>query len=166
MERTLVILKPDTVQRGLVGEIISRFEKVGLKMVGVKMSQPDLEHYHHHYETIGKMVTRRGKKALDVTLELMNSGPVIAIVLEGIEAVSLVRKLAGTTEPKTAEPGTIRGDFAHISLKHANEHGAGIANIIHASGDTKEAEQEINHWFSDNELFEYKTVHETFTQPG
>jgi len=165
MERTLVIMKPDTVQRGLVGEILTRFEKVGLKIVGIKMVSPDYDHYHHHYENISQMASRRGQKALDVTLELMQSGPVIAVVLEGIEAVELVRKMAGTTEPKAALPGTIRGDYAHISLNHANNRGIGIANIIHASGNLEEAKQELEHWFSSDEIFDYETVHEKFTQP-
>jgi len=164
MERTLIILKPDAVQRGIVGEIVSRFEKVGLKIVGVKMLQPDYDHYYQHYENIGKMVSRRGKAAFDVTLELMQAGPVIAIVLEGIEAVSQVRKMVGTTEPKGAEPGTVRGDYAHISFNYANGRGVAIPNLIHASGDPEEAAQEIAHWFSESELFDYMTVHEKYTQ--
>ena len=163
-ERTLIILKPDAVQRGIVGEILSRFEKVGLKIVAVKMLQPDYDHYFHHYETIGKMISRRGQKAFDVTLEMMNSGPVIAFVLEGVEAVSLVRKMVGTTEPKSAMPGTIRGDYAHMGFLHADKNDIGIPNLIHASGDVEEAKVEIAHWFMDNEIFEYETVHEKFTQ--
>lgn len=165
MERTLVILKPDTIQRAIVGEVITRFERAGLKIVGCKMLQPDYDHYYHHYETVGQMVSRRGKPAFDVTLEMMQKGPVVALVLEGIEAVSLVRKLVGTTEPKTALPGTIRGDYAHISFAHANSHGQGIANIVHASGDEQEAKAEIAHWFSEGELFDYQTAHEHYTQP-
>ncbi len=165
MERTLVILKPDTVQRGLVGEIITRFEKVGLKIVGIKMLSPDKAHYHHHYENISKMASRRGQKALDVTLELMMTGPVIALVLEGIEAVEQVRKMTGATEPKAALPGTIRGDYSHISLNHANAREIGIANIVHASGNLEEANQEVEHWFTPEELFDYETVHDKFTQP-
>lgn len=165
MERTLIILKPDTLQRGIAGEIITRFERAGLKIVGCKMLSPDYEHYQHHYEKIGKMISRRGQAAFDVTLEMMQRGPVIAVVLEGIEAVSLVRKLVGTTEPKEAAPGTIRGDYAHVSFKHANSYNQGIANIIHASGDPAEAEEEIAHWFSEAELFDYETVHEVYTQP-
>lgn len=163
-ERTLIILKPDAVQRGLAGEIISRFERVGLKIVGAKMLKPDYNHYFHHYENIGKMVSRRGQKVFDVTLEMMNSGPVIAFVLEGIESVSLVRKMVGTTEPKSASPGTIRGDYAHMSYAHGDANGVGIPNLIHASGDVEEAKAEIAHWFSENELFEYETVHEKYTQ--
>ena len=165
MERTLIILKPDTVQRGLVGDILSRFEKAGLKIVAAKMFQPGYDHYYRHYETIGKMVSRRGKEAFDVTLKMMQEGPVIAYVLEGVEAVSAVRKMVGTTEPKNALPGTIRGDYAHVCFSHANGQDQGIANIIHASGDPEEAAQEIAHWFSEAEIFDYQTLHEKFTQP-
>lgn len=165
-ERTLIVFKPDAVQRGIVGEIISRFEKVGLKIVGTKMLQPSQEHYHHHYENIGKMISRRGRKAFDVTVAMMRSGPVIAIVLEGVEAVSLVRKMAGTTEPKSAQPGTIRGDYAHMSFAHADTHNVGVPNLIHASGDAEEAKAEIAHWFAESELYDYETVHERFTQQG
>ncbi len=163
MERTLVILKPDAVQRGLVGEILTRFERVGLKMIGTKMLKPSQEHYHHHYENISKMISRRGQQAFDVTLEAMTQGPVIAVVLEGIEAVSLVRKMVGETEPKSAQPGTIRGDYAHVSFEHATKHGLAVPNLIHASGDLQEATAEVAHWFSPNELFEYQTVHERYT---
>lgn len=165
MERTLIILKPDTVQRGFVGEIITRFERAGLKIIGCKMISPSQAQYHHHYETISKMISRRGQAAFDVTLQMMLQGPVIAIVLEGIEAVSLVRKMVGATEPKEAAPGTIRGDYAHVSFGHANANEMGIANIIHASGDLEEAKLEIKHWFSGSELFDYKVLHEVYTQP-
>jgi nucleoside-diphosphate kinase len=164
LERTLIIFKPDAVQRGLVGEILSRFEKVGLKIVGAKMLKPDYDHYFHHYEKIGKMISRRGQQVFDVTLKMMNIGPVIAFVLEGIEAVSLVRKMAGPTEPKSAPPGTIRGDYAHMSYAYGDTHKIGIPNIIHASGNVEEAQAEIAHWFADNELYEYEAAHEKFTQ--
>jgi nucleoside-diphosphate kinase len=163
MERTLIILKPDAVQRGITGEIITRFERVGLKIVAAKVVQPSEEHYYHHYETIGKMISRRGQAAFDVTLQFMQEGPVVSIVLEGIEAVSLVRKMVGTTEPKAAEPGTIRGDYSHISFGYANDKGLTIPNLIHASGDPKEAKLEIAHWFNKNEIFEYSSVHDKFT---
>ena len=163
-ERTLIVLKPDAIQRGLAGEILSRFEKVGLKIIGAKMLKPDYDHFFHHYEKIGKMVSRRGKEVFDVTLEMMSSGPVLAIVLEGIEAVSLVRKMVGTTEPKSALPGTVRGDYSHMSFAHGDANKIGIPNLIHASGDPEEAKLEVAHWFSENELFEYETVHEKFTQ--
>ena len=163
-ERTLIIFKPDAVQRGIVGEILSRFEKVGLKIVGTKMVQPDTAFFHHHYETIGTMITRHGQKIFDTTVDMMKVGPVIAVVLEGIDAVAIVRKMVGATESKSALPGTIRGDYSHMSFKHADEQGIGLPNILHASGDSEEAKAEIKHWFSENELFEYQTVHEKFTQ--
>ena len=164
IERSLIVFKPDAVQRGIVGEILSRFEKTGLKIVGTKMLQPSYDHYYHHYENIGKMISRRGQKAFDVTLSMMNEGPVIAFVLEGVEAVSLIRKMVGATEPKSAFPGTIRGDYSHMSFAHADQNDVGIPNIIHASGDVEEAIKEIDYWFSETELFSYSTVHEKFTQ--
>ena len=164
IERSLIVFKPDSVQRGIVGEILSRFEKTGLKIVGAKMLKPSYDHYFHHYENIGKMISRRGQKAFDVTLSMMNEGPVIAFVLEGVEAVSLVRKLVGATEPKSALPGTIRGDYSHMSIGHADANDVGIPNIIHASGDINEAKLEIAHWFSEDEIFSYETAHEKFTQ--
>ena len=164
LERTLIVFKPDAVQRGIVGEILARFEKAGLKIVGSKMLKPDYDHYFHHYENIGKMISRRGQKAFDVTLDMMNAGPVIAFVLEGVESVALARKMVGATEPKSALPGTIRGDYAHMSFAHADANDAGIPNLLHASGDSEEAKVEIAHWFSENEIFEYETAHERFTQ--
>lgn len=165
MERTLILLKPDALQRGLAGEIITRLERVGLKIVGTKMLQPGNEHYEEHYEGIGSLRTRRGQQAYDVTLELMQQGPVIAMVLEGVGAIEQVRKMVGSTEPKSAQPGTIRGDFSHISFDHANSKNLGIANLIHASADSQEAAKEIAHWFKDAELFDYSVVHEKYTQP-
>ena len=165
MERTLVILKPDALQRGLAGEILTRFERVGLKIVAAKMLAPDTEHYYYHYETIGKMISRRGQDKFDVTLEMMQAGPVLAFVLEGVEAVEQVRKMVGTTEPKAAAPGTIRGDYAHVSFAHADKQAIGIPNLIHASGNVAEAVQEIAHWFRPEEIFPYEVVHERFTQP-
>ncbi len=147
VQKTLVVFKPDTMQRGIVGEVLSRFERVGLKIVATKMTSPTKEHYHKHYEDIGKMITRRGQNTFDITLEMMIEGPVIAMVLEGVEAVELVRKLVGTTEPKSALPGTIRGDFSHMSFGYADTAGKGIPNLIHASGDVDEAREEIKHWF-------------------
>jgi nucleoside-diphosphate kinase len=166
MERTLVVLKPDAVQRGVIGEVISRFEKVGLRLAGMKMLSPDEAHYFHHYETIGQVVTRRGKEVYDMNIDFMMMGPVVAMVWEGIEAVDLVRKMVGSTEPKSAQPGTIRGDYAHMSYKHADSAKTGIPNIVHASGDSAEALLEVPHWFADSELFEYDSVHEKYTQKG
>lgn len=165
MERTLIILKPDAVQRGIVGEVISRFEKVGLKIIGLKMLSPSKEEFHHHYESIGKMISRRGEDVFKITLEFMQKGPVIAAVLEGIDAAELVRKMVGATEPKSALPGTIRGDYAHMSYSHGDSQKLGIPNIIHASGDADEAKLEIDYWFTSDELHGYSTVHEVHTQP-
>lgn len=163
MERTLVVLKPDSVQRGIIGEVVTRFERAGLKIVGMKMVRPDAGHYDHHYETIGKVKSRRGEEVFEQNLQFMMTGPVIAMVLEGVEAVELTRKMVGETEPKSSPPGTIRGDYAHMSYGHANSKKKGIPNIVHASGDSDEAEQEIYHWFNDDEMFDYQTVHESHT---
>ncbi len=164
MERTLILLKPDAVKRGLVGEIIARFEKAGLKIVGAKMISPNEDHYHHHYETISKIITRRGEEVYRKNADFMKSGPVLAVVLEGINAISVVRKMVGDTDPGEAQPGTIRGDYAHMTIEHANSNKVGLPNLVHASGNKEEAEQEINHWFSDQELFDYQTAHEYLTQ--
>lgn len=164
VERTLVLFKPDAVQRGIVGEILTRFERVGLKIIGTKMIFPDRDHYYQHYEDIGHMVTRRGKETFDITLEMMLMGPVIAMVLEGVESVSLVRKMVGGTEPKSAAPGTIRGDFSHMSFEYADGKNRGIPNLIHASGDSEEAAKEISHWFNETELYSYEIAHERFVR--
>ena len=164
VERTLILFKPDTVQRGLVGEILTRFERVGLKIIGTKMIFPDRDHYYRHYEDIGHMVSRRGQETFDITLEMMLTGPVIAMVLEGVEAASLVRKMVGGTEPKSAAPGTIRGDFSHMSFEYADGKKKGIPNLIHASGDSEEAKKEIGHWFSADELYSYEIAHERFVR--
>lgn len=160
MERTLVVLKPDTVQRGLVGEIISRFERAGLKIVAMKMVSPDEEHFHQHYEGISKLVSRWGEEIYKITLSHMTEGPVVALILEGVEAVSHVRKMVGTTDPKESAPGTIRGDYTHITRAYTNPIGSTLPNILHASGDTEEAEKEIDLWFNEDEVYDYLTAHE------
>ena len=164
IERTLILFKPDAVQRGVVGEILSRFERVGLKIVGTKMLAPDREHYYKHYEEIGQVITRRGEKVFNNVLDTMNEGPIIAMVLEGIEAVELVRKLVGSTEPKSSAPGTIRGDFSHMSYGYGDEQDKGIPNLIHASGDADDAKKEIPHWFTPAELYDYSVLNEKFTR--
>jgi nucleoside-diphosphate kinase len=165
MEKTLVVFKPDAVMRGIVGEILTRFERAGFKMVGMKIVKPDYDHFHGHYEGIGTLKTRKGDEIFESQLASMQVGPVIAVVLEGVEAVEFVRKMVGDTQPKTALPGTIRGDYAHVTYGQASQAGFGVANLVHASATAKEAEQEIDHWFADRELFDYSTVHEFFTQP-
>lgn len=164
VERTLVLFKPDAVQRGVVGEILTRFERVGLKIVGTKMIMPTKEEFHKHYEEIGQMISRRGEETFNITLDLMTTGPVIAMVFEGVEAVQLVRKLVGPTEPKSAAPGTIRGDFSHMSFVYADAEHKGIPNLIHASGDDAEAAKEVAHWFNEDELYSYTALNEKFTR--
>ena len=165
MERTVVILKPDAVQRGLVGEVITRLERAGLKIVAMKMVSPSEEHYDKHYEEISKLKTRIGEDPYYQNMEFMMSGPVIAMVIEGLSSVSLVRKMVGATEPASAQPGTIRGDYSHMAVTHANEARTGVPNLVHASGDPEEAKQEVELWFGDDEIFEYKATHEHLTQP-
>lgn len=165
MERTLVIFKPDAVMRGIVGEIMTRFERVGLKIVGMKMLQPDYEHYYEHYEGIGTLKSRKGEDIFESQLRNMQQGPVIAMVLEGVDVVETVRKMVGDTEPKSALPGTVRGDYAHVSYSHANHSGKSVSNVVHASADSHEAAREIAHWFAGDELYDYEVVHEKFTQP-
>jgi nucleoside-diphosphate kinase len=164
IERTLILFKPDAMQRGVVGEILTRFERVGLKIVGTKMVQPDEAHYRAHYEDIGKMITRRGQDKFEQALAYVMLGPVIAMVLEGVEAVEIVRKLVGATESRAAAPGTIRGDFSHMSFGYGDEAQKPIANLLHASGDSEEAKQEIAHWFTDDELYDYGVLNEKFTR--
>lgn len=164
IQRTLVLFKPDAVQRGVVGEIMTRFERVGLKIIGIKMIAPDEKHYYGHYEEIGQVITRRGKAVFENVLTLMAEGPVVALVLEGVEAVELVRKLVGSTEPKSAAPGTIRGDYSHMSYGYGDDQQKGIPNLIHASGDLDDAQKEIPHWFSDDELYDYNALSEKFTR--
>jgi len=154
MERSLVLLKPDAVDRGLIGEIIHRFERVGLKMAGLKMIHAQKEHAEKHYTE--DLAQRRGQHVRDMMIDMISSGPIVALVIEGVEAVEVVRKLVGTTEPKSAAPGTIRGDYSHVSFKHADEKKIGIYNLIHASGSVEEAKIEIEVWFKPEELLDHK----------
>jgi len=164
MQQTLVVLKPDAVARGLAGEIMSRFERAGLKIVALKMVAPDEGHYHHHYENIGQLISRRGEEVYRRNADFMMTGPVIAMVIEGVQSVATVRKMVGETEPHKASPGTIRGDYAHMTIEHANQNQGGLANLIHASADPNEAKAEVKHWFKPAEIFEYKAAHQHLTQ--
>ena len=161
IERTLVLLKPDAVKRGLMGEIITRFEKVGMKIVGMKLKQSDAEHALKHYTE--DITVRRGQHVRDALVEFLTTGPVLALVIEGVDAIENVRMMVGPTEPKSAAPGTIRGDYSHVSYRRADATGKAVANLIHASADAKDASSEIPLWFAENELCEYKTVHEEHT---
>ncbi len=157
IERTLVLIKPDGVQRGLSGEIIARFEKVGLKLVGIKMVWINEDFAKKHYFDV---LERKGEKVFSGLLKLITMGPVIAIVLEGIDAVEIVRKMCGPTEPKSAMPGTIRGDYAHASYGYTDAVGEAVRNIIHASGSKSEAKTEISLWFKEEEIHDYFSVHD------
>lgn len=165
MERTLIIFKPDAVMRGIVGEILTRFERVGLKIVGAKMLQPGYEHYYEHYEGIGTLKTRKGEEIFETQLKEMQQGPVIAMVLEGVNAIEQVRKMVGPTEPRSAAPGTIRGDYAHMTYDQAAVTKRGTPNVVHASAEPDEAAKEIAHWFNEDELVSYDPTHAHFTQP-
>ncbi len=159
MEQTLIVLKPDAVKRGITGEIITRFEKAGLKLVAMKMVAPDEKHFHEHYEGISKLISRWGEDIYRITLSHMTESPVVAVVLEGIDAVAHVRKMVGTTDPKDSLPGTIRGDYTHVTREYTNPIGATLPNILHASGDKQEAAQEIKLWFNEDEIYDYDTAH-------
>jgi nucleoside-diphosphate kinase len=128
------------------------------------MVAPDKDHFHTHYEEIGQVITRRGETVFNQVLGMMTDGPVIAMVFEGVEAVELVRKLVGSTEPKSSAPGTIRGDYSHMSYGYADTEEKGIPNLIHASGDSEEAVKEVTHWFTEEEMFDYEALHEKFTR--
>jgi nucleoside-diphosphate kinase len=154
IERSVVILKPDAVQRAIIGKIITRFEDAGLKIVGMKMVWIDEKFSKKQYKAHLKKSFYKGLE------KFMTSGPVIAMVIEGISAVETVRKIVGSTEPKSAAPGTIRGDFAHHSASYADKKGIAVKNLIHASGNRKEADDEIKLWFRKSELHSYNTVHD------
>lgn len=154
IEKTLVLIKPDGVQRGLSGRILQRFEDSGLKIVGMKMVWVDEKFSKEHYaEHVGKPFY----KGLEAMITM---GPVIAMVLEGVEAIGFVRKMVGATEPKSSAPGTIRGDFAHVSYGYADKKGIGVKNLIHASANKEDASKEVRLWFKDNEMHTYSTVHD------
>jgi nucleoside-diphosphate kinase len=159
LERTLVLLKPDAVARGLAGRITQRFEDAGLKIIGTKMVRMDADLARKHYFDLEE---RFGKSVFDVTANFMQSGPVIAMVLEGVEAVATVRRLVGATFPNQAAPGTIRGDFAHTSKAYTESKHAVVANLVHASGKVEEAKYEVELWFGESEMFDYQTVAERF----
>ncbi|MBR9675681.1 nucleoside-diphosphate kinase [Candidatus Woesearchaeota archaeon] len=157
IERTLILLKPDALQRSITGKIISRLEDAGLKIVGMKMVWVDKEFSREHYAEHVEKPFYKGLEAL------ITMGPVIAMAIEGVEAIETVRKMVGATEPKSSLPGTIRGDYAHVSYGHADKHGIGIKNLIHASANTEDAKKEVSLWFEDKEMHSYDTVHDAHT---
>lgn len=153
-QKTLVLVKPDGVKRGLIGEIVKRFEDRGLKICGIKMHQVTPEFSKLHYSS---HIEKPFYPALE---KYITETPVVALVVHGAKAVEVVRKLVGPTAPSEAMPGTIRGDFAHQYKEYANKKGFAIKNLIHASGTSEEAEKEIKLWFTDEELHDYKVSHE------
>ncbi|MBU1129446.1 MAG: nucleoside-diphosphate kinase [Nanoarchaeota archaeon] len=154
IEQTLVLIKPDGVQRGLIGEIIKRFEQRGLKIVGLKLTNVDLDLAKKHY---GEDITkRRGEKVRERLLKYISSETIVAMVIEGVDAIENVRKIVGKTESKSALPGTIRGDFSHLSFEHADEKEIPVKNLIHASANKEDAQRELSLWFSIDEIHDYK----------
>jgi len=160
LERTLVVLKPDAVARSLAGRLIQRFEDAGLKIVGMKMARLDDEMVRKHYFDLEE---RFGRAIFDANARAMQRGPVLAMVLEGVEAVANVRRLVGGTYPHEAPPGTIPGDFAHQAQAYAMSQDKGVSNLVHASGNVDEAKYEVELWFGPAEQFDYQTLAEAFT---
>jgi len=160
LERTLVLFKPDAVARGLVGRLIQRFEDAGLKIIGMTMRQIDDDLVRRHYFDIEE---RHGRSVFDALAGFLPQGPVVAMVLEGAEAVANVRRIVGPTFPDQAAPGTIRGDFAHHSKAYTEATHKAVANLVHASGNQTEAKYEVDLWFGDDELHTYETLAERFT---
>jgi len=150
IEQTLVLVKPDGVERGLIGEVIKRFEQRGLKIIGLKLTQIDSDFSKKHY------AAHVDKDFYNGLEKYILSSPVVAIAIEGLHAVEVVRKIVGGTAPKDAQIGTIRGDFAHVSFEHADKEKKSVKNLIHASGTLKEAKEEVSLWFSIDELHSYK----------
>lgn len=161
IQRSLVLLKPDALDRGIVGEIVTRFERVGAKLVGMKLLVSEKDTAMKHYTD--DLAQRRGEKVRQLMVEMLTSGPILAIALEGVEMVEVVRKMIGATEPKSAAPGTIRGDYAHVSFKYADEKQIGVFNLIHASGSPEEAEVELGVWFKAEELVAHDPSYTKFT---
>jgi nucleoside-diphosphate kinase len=181
-ERSLVLLKPDTVQRSLVGEVIKRFEQTGLKISAMKMIEATeaqlLEHYNKSdewYERKGKGIIAElteqgkpvekdaieyGKDIIRTVVKYMTAAPVVAMVLEGNKAVAVVTKIVGSTEPATSDVGTIRGDYTLDSYGHATHENRAVRNLVHQSESPEEAEREIKIWFKEAEIMQYVTAQE------
>ena len=173
-ERSLVILKPDAIQRGLIGEIITRFEKKGLKLVAMKMLRPTLEQAKKHYDQPESAMMALGertlaayaekgiefnKKPMEIALDIqkklwtyLTAGPVVVMIIEGAHAIAHIRKIRGGTNPLTADVGTITADYTIDSYFIADEDERAIRNLVHASGTKEEAGTEIKVWFKENEI--------------
>lgn len=183
-EKTFVMIKPDGVRKGIVGEIIARFERRDLKIVALEMFHPTRDQINNHYPKDAKWITRLGEKTLatyekygydsikelgtdkaeeigpkvrEWLVEYMTSAPMIRMVVQGVHAVDMVRKIAGHTMPYMADMGTIRGDFSNDSPVIANKEKRAVMNLMHASETPEEAQHEIKHWFGkEPNLFDYK----------
>jgi len=183
-ERTLVVVKPDGVQRSLIGEILGRYERTGLKLVGLKMLVPSPDFVEKHYSLDPEWRVKTGLKTIEsykkkgkmppsedplqiTEIILRNlkkylvSGPVVAMVWQGIHAVGIIRKITGGTEPLTSDVGTIRGDLTIDSYEMADIDSRAVRNLLHASGSPEEAEKEIALWFNPEELFNYRLINES-----
>ena len=156
LERTLVFIKPDGMQRGLAGEIIARLERPGLTMIDCKMilvsKEVAEEHYREHVD----------KDFFPHLINFITSAPILVMIFEGVKAVDNVRKIVGNTRPNLAAPGTIRGDLAHIDEEQGNKKDIGIPNLIHASDSKKAAKEEINRFFGKSKTYTYKRCDEKF----
>lgn len=186
-ERTLVIVKSDGVKRGLIGEIIRRLEQRGLKVVGLGMIQATRQQMDDHYPKDQAWIARLGEKTLNTyakygydalaelgtadkleigkmvrewLIDYLVSAPLVKLVVQGVHAVDMVRKLAGSTMPALAEMGTIRGDYSVDSAAVANKEKRAVHNIVHASETPEEAEHEIAHWFALEEIHSYQRMEE------
>jgi len=187
VQKSLVLMKPDAVKRGIIGEILHRFERSGLKMVAVKLCQVDEDLAAKHYPDSNEWKQKVGQRTLDDcakygidvvanmgtndpikvgdivkkwNMDFLMSGPVLSIVFEGVNAIERVRSLVGETVPTRAMPGTIRGDFSLDSAIAANRRKRTIYNLIHASGSEDEAKEEIKLWFKNEPMLSYRRVHE------
>lgn len=186
-ERTVVLIKPDGVKRGLIGEIIARVEKRGLKIIALSMARPTRSQIDEHYPKDPAWVKRLGEKSLATyakygwsakeemgtdnpmeigksvrnwILDFMTSGPMIKMVVEGIHAVDMVRKLVGNSIPALSEMGTIRGDFSVDSAALANKSQRAVHNLVHASETPEESKHELDFWFMPEEIYDYKRAEE------
>lgn len=153
MQQTLILIKPDGVQRGLTGEIIKRFEQRGLKIVGLKMVNVQKNLAEQHYTK--EIEEKHGKSVREYLINYITSGPVIAMIIQGSSAIATVRKIVGTTYPGDAPIGTIRGDFCHVSKEYVKKYQQG-KNLIHASANEGDAKKEMALWFPIDELHDYK----------
>ncbi len=182
-EKTLVIIKPDGIQRTLIGEIVRRYERCGLKLIAIKMLIPTRELIEKHYISNSNWIKDKGKQVIetytqhnkqppytnpqemgefifDILVKYMTSGPIVAMVWQGMNAIGIVRKITGSTEPRSSDVGTIRGDLTIDSYEISDVDKRAVRNLIHASGNPQEAETEIDLWFKKEEILSYRLISE------